>query len=125
MLSSKNRVFYPYFSIETCSMRKRLLGIIRGLDLLSFSLKNISISLKLFSGHFMDNPSLRLPEVLCAIHGTLLFAFAKFILMMTMKPQNISMYKAQQQLIHFVFQFCRCFIRKRQTRLGCLVHTVV
>ena len=51
MLNSKNRVFYPYFSIGTCPMRKRLLRIIRGLNLLSFSLK-ISFSLKLFSGCF-------------------------------------------------------------------------
>ena len=37
--SKKNRVFYPYFSIDTCPMRIRLLQIIRGLNLLSFSLK--------------------------------------------------------------------------------------
>ena len=37
MLNSKNRVFNPYFSIVTCPMRKRLLWIIRGLKLLSFS----------------------------------------------------------------------------------------
>ena len=54
---SKNIVFNPYFSIGTCPMRKLLLWISRGLNLLSFSLKNISFSLKLFSGHFMGNPS--------------------------------------------------------------------
>ena len=37
MLNSKNRVFNPYFSIVTCPMGKRLLWIIRGLKLLSFS----------------------------------------------------------------------------------------
>ena len=51
MLNSKNRVFNPYFSIGTCPMRKRLLWISRVLNLLSFSDKKISFSLKLFSGH--------------------------------------------------------------------------
>ena len=37
MLNSKNGVFYPYFTIGTCPMRKRLLWISRGLNLLSFS----------------------------------------------------------------------------------------
>ena len=37
MLNSKNRIFNPYFSIVTCPMRKRLLWIIRGLKLPSFS----------------------------------------------------------------------------------------
>ena len=45
MLNSKNRVINTYFSISTCPMRKRLLWISRGLNLLSFSMK-------LFSGHF-------------------------------------------------------------------------
>ena len=36
MLNSKNGVFNPYFSIGTCPMRKRLLWISRGLNLLSF-----------------------------------------------------------------------------------------
>ena len=31
-----------------------------------FFIENISFSLKLFSGHFMGNPSLRLSEVLCS-----------------------------------------------------------
>ena len=37
VLNSKNRVFNPYFSIGTCPIRKRLLWISRGLNLLSFS----------------------------------------------------------------------------------------
>ena len=37
MLKSKNRVFNPYFSFGTCPMRKLLLRISRGLNLLSFS----------------------------------------------------------------------------------------
>ena len=41
MLNSKNGVFNPYFSIGTCPMRKRLLWISRGLNLLSFHSKNI------------------------------------------------------------------------------------
>ena len=52
MLNSKNRVFSPYFSIGTCPMRKRLLWISRGLNLLSFFIEKIAFSLKLFSGHF-------------------------------------------------------------------------
>ena len=39
MLNSKNSVFNPYFSIGTCPMRKLLLWIRRGLNLLSFSQK--------------------------------------------------------------------------------------
>ena len=52
MFNNKNRVFDPYFSIGTCPMRTLLLWISRGLNLLSFSEKKISFSLKLFSGNF-------------------------------------------------------------------------
>ena len=52
MLNGKNRVFNPYFSIGTCPMRKLLLWISRGLNLIIFFIEKISFSLKLFSGHF-------------------------------------------------------------------------
>ena len=52
MLNSENRVFNPYFSIGTCPMRKRLLWISRGLNLLSFFIEKISFSFKLFSDYF-------------------------------------------------------------------------
>ena len=64
MLNSKKVVFNPYFSIGTCPMRKRLLWISRGLNLLSFSSKKYHF-LWIFSlVIFMGNPSLRLSEVL-------------------------------------------------------------
>ena len=55
---------YVILSTHPCPMRKAILRIIRGLNLLYFSWKNISLSLKLLSGHFMGKPSFRLSEVL-------------------------------------------------------------
>ena len=64
MLNRENRVFNPYFSIGTCPMRKRLLWISQGLNLLSFSYKKKYHFLRNFSPViFMGNPSLRLSEV--------------------------------------------------------------
>ena len=65
VLNSKNRVFSPYFSIGTCPMRKRLLWISRGLNLLSFSQKKYHFLWNFSLVTFMGNPSLRLSEVLC------------------------------------------------------------
>ena len=64
MLNSKNWVFNPYFSIGTCLMRKWLLWISRGLNLLSFSLKKYHFLWNFSLVIFMGNPSLRLSEVL-------------------------------------------------------------
>ena len=64
MLNSKKRVFYPYFSIGTCSTRKRFLRIIQGLNLLSFSLKKYHFLWNFSLVIFMGSPSLRLSEVL-------------------------------------------------------------
>ena len=61
MLNRENRVFNPYFSIGTCPMRKRLLWISQGLNLLSFSYKkNITFFETFLRSFFMGNPSLRL-----------------------------------------------------------------
>ena len=48
MLNSKNRVFNPYFSIDTCPMRKLLSRV----EPTIFFIEKILFSLKLFSGHF-------------------------------------------------------------------------
>ena len=68
MLNSKNGVFYLYFSVGTCPMRKLLLWISRGLNLLSFSLKKNIIFFETFLRlFFMGNPSLTLSEVLAVV----------------------------------------------------------
>ena len=59
MLNSKNRFFNPYLSNEKTAFvdKSRVEPSI-------FFIEKISFSLKLFSGQFMGNPSLRLSEVL-------------------------------------------------------------
>ena len=64
VLNSKNGVLNPYFSISTCPMRKQLLWISRGLNLLSFSSKKYHFLCNFFLVIFMGNTSFRLSEVL-------------------------------------------------------------
>ena len=52
VLNSKNRLFYPYFSIGTCSMKKTAFVDKSCVEPTIFFIEKISFSLKLFSGHF-------------------------------------------------------------------------
>ena len=65
MLNSKNRVFNPYFNCYLSNEKTAFVDNSR-VKATIFFIEKISFSLKLFSGRFMGNPSLRLSEVLWA-----------------------------------------------------------
>ena len=52
VLNSKNGVFNPYFSIGTCPMKKTVFVGKSRVEPTIFFIEKISISMKLFSGHF-------------------------------------------------------------------------
>ena len=117
MLNSKNGVFNPYFSIGTCPMRKRLLWISRGLNLLSFSYKKYHFLWNSSLVIFMGNPSLRLSEVL--YFGPLLFrsikALSKF------KEKHIaSTDRTETLLIEWLVPFC-----SRYKKTGTLANSYI
>ena len=64
MLSSKKRSFQPIFFNWYLSNEKTAFVDKSRVEPTIFFIEKISFSLKLFSGHFMGNPSLRLSEVL-------------------------------------------------------------
>ena len=64
MLNSKNGVFSPYFFNWYLSNEKTAFVDKSRVEPTIFFIEKISFSFKLFSGHFMGNPSLRLSEVL-------------------------------------------------------------
>ena len=64
MLNNKNRVFNPYFFNWYLFNEKTAFVDKSRVEPIIFFIEKISFSLKLFSGHFMGNPSLRLSEVL-------------------------------------------------------------
>ena len=65
MLNSKNSVSNPYFHL--LSNKKNIFVDNSRVEPTIFFMDKISFSLKLFSGHVMGNPSIRLSEVLYGI----------------------------------------------------------
>ena len=64
MLNSKNRVFQPIFLNRYLSKEKNNFADNSSVEPAIFLMEKLSFSMKLFSGHFLYNPSLRLSEVL-------------------------------------------------------------
>ena len=113
MLNIKNRVFNPYFSIGTGPMRKLLLWISRGLNLLSFSYKKVLFSLKLFSGHFYGQSFIK------TVRGPLeLLSQAKNLDFLIRRARKSSQNWEVAQLLVRKYMSCELFLKRKSLRVS-------